>query len=255
MPDFQIKICGKGQGYADLIQCHEDSYGIPQGAPLSDLLANLYLIDFDVAVHAKLAHLGGYYMRYSDDILLIVPGGPEVAKSMMDQVVSMIGLYGNQIKIKPEKCFVHESQPSAKGLRHRHIYPDDRSSNGLSYLGFRFDGQHVHLRDSTVAGLLRRVSSTINREVYRLVKRYPGKPFPFLENELNVEGIIEKFGKVQDFEDKLSSKQNWTFWTYAKRAEHVFGAESRVMDRVTNLKTLIRDKALRRLIKAYLKSL
>ena len=43
--DFRRKIAGTD----GLIAPNANAYGIPQGAPLSDLLANAYLMDFDVA--------------------------------------------------------------------------------------------------------------------------------------------------------------------------------------------------------------
>ena len=47
--------------------------GIPQGTPISSTLANLYLIDFDVDMAAHAREVGGFYRRYSDDIIFICP--------------------------------------------------------------------------------------------------------------------------------------------------------------------------------------
>src|SRR5262249_50102818 len=71
--DFQDKIAG-GNGQKSLIEKHYKPYGIPQGAPISDLLANLYLLDFDNIVSGWVRQEGGAYYRYSDDILILVPG-------------------------------------------------------------------------------------------------------------------------------------------------------------------------------------
>ena len=85
--DFRQKILGENGQYESLVIPNSKSCGIPQGAPNSDLLANLYLIDFDVEMNALassdlLANLylidfdvemnalassvGGSYVRYSD---------------------------------------------------------------------------------------------------------------------------------------------------------------------------------------------
>ena len=46
--------------------------GIPQGLPISTVLANLYLLDFDRKLIDKLVKdKGVYYRRYSDDILVV----------------------------------------------------------------------------------------------------------------------------------------------------------------------------------------
>lgn len=45
--------------------------GIPQGTPISSILANLYLRAFDLEIAALAREVGGFYRRYSDDILFI----------------------------------------------------------------------------------------------------------------------------------------------------------------------------------------
>ncbi len=69
--EFRKQIAG-GDGRRSLIKKNFKPYGIPQGAPISDLLANLYLLDFDILVASWINALGGTYFRYSDDILIIV---------------------------------------------------------------------------------------------------------------------------------------------------------------------------------------
>jgi RNA-directed DNA polymerase len=48
-----------------------NSFGIPQGTPISASLSNLYLVDFDLAMKALAEQHGALYQRYSDDILII----------------------------------------------------------------------------------------------------------------------------------------------------------------------------------------
>jgi len=66
-PDFRKKLIG-------MVESNCDPWGIPQGSPISDLLANLYMIDFDTKMNAHVSSIGGKYFRYSDDILIIFPG-------------------------------------------------------------------------------------------------------------------------------------------------------------------------------------
>ncbi len=56
-----------------LVAVNESGMGIPQGSPISALLANLYMLPFDLAFHAYVSELGGVYRRYSDDLLVICP--------------------------------------------------------------------------------------------------------------------------------------------------------------------------------------
>ncbi len=45
-------------------------HGIPQGLPISSVLANLYLMDFDIKM-LELTKEHGLYRRYSDDIIIV----------------------------------------------------------------------------------------------------------------------------------------------------------------------------------------
>ena len=47
--------------------------GIPQGTPISALLSNIYMLDFDVKLKNFLDKTNSSYYRYCDDILIITP--------------------------------------------------------------------------------------------------------------------------------------------------------------------------------------
>ena len=48
-------------------------FGIPQGSPISAVLANIYMLDFDYEINKYLESIGGIYRRYSDDMVAICP--------------------------------------------------------------------------------------------------------------------------------------------------------------------------------------
>lgn len=48
-----------------------NEYGIPQGSPISGLLANVYMLDVDKHVNDMVTSLNGLYMRYSDDLIVV----------------------------------------------------------------------------------------------------------------------------------------------------------------------------------------
>lgn len=218
--DFRQKILGENGLYDSLVEPNEQPYGIPQGAPISDLLANLYLIDFDVEMHELASSLGGSYVRYSDDILLILPVAEQVARQVMDEMPARIRKYGDQLIIKPEKSSLV-----------RYVRDDDvqrcdlisgKGRNGLEYLGFRYDGRNVFLRDSTVSNLYRKVASVARNHAAATVKRYPSKSYSELCEMFNFEEFAKRFGKVEGFEQSSTNK-TWTFWTYVVRAAEEFG--------------------------------
>ena len=55
----------------NLINVNKTGVGIPQGSPLSGILSNIYMMDFDRAVHQFMREINGNYYRYCDDILCI----------------------------------------------------------------------------------------------------------------------------------------------------------------------------------------
>lgn len=224
--EFREKIAGGGKDAQSLIKRNRNTYGIPQGAPLSDVLANLYLIYFDVKVLEWVERKGGFYRRYSDDLLVVVPGGQPESDSVFSFVSDEIRRHGNELSIKPEKtssvCFV-----SSGGRLTYSIPSGARPSNGLEYLGFRFDGSRVYLRDSTVSRFYRKLTYFIRREIISLIKRYPGKSLDFLSAKIDIGRLERRFGRVQNFDS--SNPNSWTFWTYVQRASRVFGAEGSVI--------------------------
>jgi Reverse transcriptase (RNA-dependent DNA polymerase) len=219
--DFRSKIAG-GDGRKSVITKNRKPFGIPQGAPISDFLANLYLIDFDTEVAKRVGDAGGDYFRYSDDILIVAPGNESKGQEMMEWVQSIIKHFGAKLIIKETKsslilftrnkadqdfCLVHGTQ----------------GKNGLEYLGFRYNGKHVYLRDTTLSSLMRKIASSVKSYVHKQARRYSTKSHKELESLLDCERIIKRFGRVEGFFERKSNYRNWTFWTYARKAIHVLG--------------------------------
>lgn len=214
--EFRIKILGKDGKAESLLKKNKESHGIPQGAPISDLLANLYLIDFDVEMNKLAVELGGSYLRYSDDILLVLPVPSNEAKKIMESLQDRIKKYGDQLIIKPSKSFLvrYTKQGDRQVAENIDL---KRKTNGLEYLGFRYDGKDVHLRAATLSNLYRKISRSARRQAVATVKRYPNKKQDELFALFNFEEFVKKFGRVESFEN-AASKKNWTFWTYVKRS-------------------------------------
>lgn len=130
---FREKIRGAG-----LVQKHIDKKGIPQGSPISALLSNIYLLEFDQRLLAEIERRGGRYMRYCDDILCVVPDGQE--ENLFDLVEGLIGEYGLEINEKKTDT-IHFAKVGG-------VQKADRP---LQYLGFTFDGARKLIRSSAFA--------------------------------------------------------------------------------------------------------
>jgi hypothetical protein len=55
----------------NLVISKNNSVGIPQGSPISATLANIYMLEFDQEIFDGASSIGGFYQRYSDDLIII----------------------------------------------------------------------------------------------------------------------------------------------------------------------------------------
>jgi hypothetical protein len=218
--EFREKIA-RGESSKSVIERNYKPYGIPQGAPISDVLANLYLIDFDDVVARWVREVGGAYYRYSDDLLILVPGGESVGRDLMHRTRELIREHGSKLEIKSEKTSLFAFRGNHADQTFE-LLDGTKGKNGLEYLGFRYDGKRVYLRNSTITNLRRKIARAANREADTCARRYPDKDVPKLKSLFGYERLIKRFGRVENFGEVHRDYRRWTFWTYAKRASLEF---------------------------------
>ena len=218
--DFRAKVCGGDARHGpSLIQKNTQPHGVPQGAPISDLIANFYLLDFDAVMAEYARSQGGRYMRYSDDILLILPGGSSEASAAIDFATEEMRRHGPELRIKDAKTCVAKFQRIAKGLRFSHLKqrPDESAKNGFEYLGFRYDGRRVFIRDSTISRFYSKVAGAAKRDGRRHVESNPTMDAGALIGSFDFPLFSQRFSKVK--KDNLSRDyRSWTFYSYLKRS-------------------------------------
>ncbi|MBB5575355.1 MULTISPECIES: reverse transcriptase domain-containing protein [Rhizobium] len=224
---FREKIAGNGS-LPSIIEVNKTGKGVPQGAPLSDLLANAYLLEFDKFIRDVCSELGGTYFRYSDDILIVAPISASQAIALEERVRNAISVYGAGLLIKEEKSAIH--QFSVTGARQQVNVVKATGKNGkpalnkpFEYLGFRYDGQSAFIRDKTMSNLHRKIASICRATAIRLIKRYQGKSMDEIMALADFEQLYQSFGSVKDFYEKYHDYRSWTFTTYAKRAVKEMG--------------------------------
>ena len=133
--------------------------GVPQGSPISAVLSNIYMIEFDKDIKRYVASKGGIYMRYSDDFIIILPyeRDAEIAdftSYIFSYVESMKGL----INLQKEKtsCYTYKNEV---------VYEGGQPSS-INYLGFLFDGKNIRIRPRAITKYyyrMRRKAHTIGR--------------------------------------------------------------------------------------------
>ena len=133
--------------------------GIPQGTPISGLLANIYMMDFDLKIN-KIAKLqGSIYKRYSDDILIICPNDKQ--EIFTEKIIE--GVEKLLLKINNDKTTVT-------------TFPSSTPKKSISYLGLDYNGVKVSVRASTLSKYYTKIISYKNfRHCLKLIE-----PFKFL---------------------------------------------------------------------------
>lgn len=160
---FADKIRGNG-----LVEGNPATKGVPQGAPISAALSNIYMLDFDAEMTAEAARRGAYYRRYSDDILVIC--APEHEASLRDAVTR--GL--SRLKLTPAADKLERTvfaRAADGGLR---VTEASRRDGAMQYLGFTFDGVRVLVRGKSIARFHRKMRNAVRAA--EISARKSGRP-------------------------------------------------------------------------------
>lgn len=157
---FAKNLIGK---FKDIIKANNKPCGIAQGNALSNVLANISLLYFDIEVKKYCDDNNVYYRRYSDDILFI--GDKEYIKQLKTLLPKTIKKYGSQLKLPNDK--MQESS-----FYYDKLTGNLKTNKPFTYLGISFDGKKTSLSESSINKYL----SQIRREIkQKLNEKYHSK--------------------------------------------------------------------------------
>jgi RNA-directed DNA polymerase len=122
-----------------LISKHTEPFGIPQGTPLSGLLANIFLLEFDKQAIDYVRSVGGSYRRYSDDIALVLPSSMD-ENTATSHITAL--LHSQRLDVNPKKTC--QTTFMVRDSKQQHV------GDLLQYLGFTFDGETILIRSSSI---------------------------------------------------------------------------------------------------------
>jgi len=198
-------------------------FGIPQGSPISSVLANIYLLHFDKTINNFIQYNGGIYRRYSDDMVVICP--MSVKEKLTNLVYTEIPKYKLEIQAAKTQVF-HFKRENGKlvcGQEYEDIINWNKS---FIYLGFEFDGQHVLLKSASLSGYYRKMKRYIRR-----AKRFSKYKKVNNSGELYKRRIFKKFSykgakrirkyiwNVKENKFEKTESYNWgNFLSYTKKA-------------------------------------
>src|SRR5690606_17738459 len=168
---------GQLKVYKNPFYCREEKTrkGIPQGLPISAILANLYLFEFDCKVVEEVVkNRNGFYRRYSDDILIVVPVKEEEwAEKLITELI-----LESKVSISADKTeifrFFNTIDPLGKSVIKGILKKNEGwvDTYPLNYLGFDFYGFKTLIGAKNLSRLYPRMRTSVKKKVKIATKKY-----------------------------------------------------------------------------------
>ena len=180
------------------------SYGIPQGAPISAVLANIYMLEADKLIFEKVSQYHGFYMRYSDDFIIVLPEDACDDKQVFQEIIEIIKGVPN-LKLESQKTqFFYVNLPNVSNIGTRYAKEADVSQSRINFLGFSFDGNKINIRPKTISKYYYRM----NRKAKAIAKN---------EGQTGADHLYMLYS------ERGAKVKKGNFFTYINKAEAVFG--------------------------------
>ncbi|MCF2218452.1 hypothetical protein H9Q08_03960 [Chryseobacterium sp. PS-8] len=190
------------------------SVGIPQGLPISALLANVYLYDFDLNIVTELVQeLGVYYKRYSDDIVVICK--PNQSEYIEKYIYDLVEESKVEISKNKTEKFIFRNvfySPKHENKRLACFKIDkitkEEKETPLLYLGFEFRGYKTVIKSANLSRYYRKIISITKRRCKRanaLLGKNPEAKKAVYINQ--IKKLYNKPLKINDSESTELKKQ------------------------------------------------
>lgn len=197
--------------------------GIPQGTPLSGVLSNVYMSEFDEALSRYTRKQDGLYQRYSDDFIIIIKKDKISGIQELYNFVNMLISHDSFLTIQQDKFRLYES---GKDIYEVDIsnFTKKKNLSSIDYLGFTFDGHYAFLRDKTIS-------------------KFYYKAYGYVDLQLKIEAKQIKKGKItrrskkkiflkytEDGSSTSVPNSRGNFVTYLKRCNTIMNDDQILFD-------------------------
>ena len=164
---------------AGLFKENLTNHGIPQGSPISGLLANISLIDFDNDIKVNFPNV--FYRRYSDDLVFVCD------PSQKDELIAFIDrkIKETFLKINAKKSFISYFKKINGDITCEKVtngLGQELGRNYVDYLGLEFNGNKIFLRKNTIQKLKEKQIAKATKQVWNTLKQKRRKPKKMREN-------------------------------------------------------------------------
>ena len=194
------------------------NYGIPQGTPISAVLSNVYMVEFDKIVNSYVKALKGEYMRYSDDFIIILPrifgSQTENIKKYIFELVKTI----DKDSIETTGLQIHEDKTKEYYFDGEFIRDPNGEIAFLDYLGFIFNGEKIKIR-----------RKSITKYYYRMNRKAKSTR---IGDGITYKGNKISMGNLYEIYSERGKKTN--FIDYLKRANQILELDDRQAQALLN---------------------
>lgn len=166
--------------------------GVPQGGPLSPLLANIVLHDLDMELEKR----GHKFVRYADDFLVLVKSeraGQRVMASLTRFLEKKLRLAVNPVKSKVAKL------------------------NQCQFLGFTFRGKKIVWSDKSLAQFKRRVKELTGRSWGVAMEYRMQKLSEYLRGWMAYFALSEYYRPLPELDEWIRRRLRMCFWKQWRR--------------------------------------
>jgi RNA-directed DNA polymerase len=171
---------------------HKITKGVPQGGPLSPLLANILLDDLDKELEKR----GHRFVRYADDFVILVK-----SQSAAERVKASIQRFLERklkLKINEEKS---------------QVAPTDK----IDFLGFTFKGTKIRWSEKAFREFKRRVKRLTGRSWFVSMSYRMEKLAQYLRGWINYFGISEYYRPIPEIDHWLRRRVRMCYWKQWRR--------------------------------------